>query len=81
MNCGFRPTDITVTKTQYADPRYNYDVLSKLSDQEAEKLKKERDKYILLNIPFQFMHGERLRVTITEKGAFLSLDENNQPDR
>ena len=70
MNCGFRPSEITVFEPEYFNPKYAYEITSKLSDKKREKLESKQNKFIKYDIDFLFLHGERLILTIDKTSKF-----------
>lgn len=75
MNCGFRPSQIAVFEPGYFDPKYDYEITSKLPDDKKDELESEQNKFIKYNMDFLFLHGERLILTIDKASKFsLSLE-------
>ncbi|MNU99110.1 hypothetical protein D3C71_892340 [compost metagenome] len=74
MNCGFRPSQIAVFAPEYANPEYQYKNLSRLSEPEKQALKAQQQKLVKYDIPFLFIHGEKLILTIEEGASQFKLE-------
>jgi hypothetical protein len=70
MNCGFRPSQIAVFEPGYFDPKYDYQITSKLPDDKKAELEAEQNKFIQYTMDFLFLHGERLILTIDKASQF-----------
>jgi len=47
MNCGFRPSEILITKPKYSSEKYNYENWSQLSKKKQMALNKKRETYVI----------------------------------
>ncbi|MNJ82723.1 hypothetical protein D3C87_01270 [compost metagenome] len=72
MNCGFRPSQITVVDPEYLNYQLEDENRSKLLD--AKELKAKRMELVRCDISFLFLHGEKLLVTIGRNAYQVKLE-------
>ncbi|WP_300666765.1 hypothetical protein [Fluviicola sp.] len=72
MNCGFRPSQITVVDPEYLDSPLGDEKPSKLLD--AKELNVKRMELARCDVSFLFLHGEKLVVTFGKNGSQFKLE-------
>ena len=63
MNCGFRPSSITIAEMAYVDEKYQYQNWPD-DDEALDKLLEEKASFVVYDVRFLFLHEEKLVVTI-----------------
>lgn len=72
MNCGFRPSQITVVDPEYLDSQLDVENPPKLLD--TKQLNVKRMELARCDVSFLFLHGEKLVVTFGEKASQFKLE-------
>lgn len=72
MNCGFRPSQITIAVPEYLHDQFEDENYPKLSG--AKELKVKRMMMIRGDVSFLFLHGEKLVVTIGRNASEFKLE-------
>ncbi len=73
MNCGFRPSYISLALPSYLNKKYQFENWSTKTTKEIRVLHEEQNQDIVYRINYLFLHKEKLTISIDEDGSDFEL--------